>query len=151
MSQLAAQVSKRLFSLDVFRGLTMFLLIAEAPSAKEATAFVLAATASGSGLFPGGKIAASSTSPVSAFSSPPVARMQLAATKLSVARPFRTAPIVPADDGPALEIVFERFLLAGPLADVDQFPGFGRPAFQLFPGLGDPPGAGLLLQRIYCD
>lgn len=30
MSQLAAQVSKRLFSLDVFRGLTMFLLIAEA-------------------------------------------------------------------------------------------------------------------------
>ncbi len=30
MSQLAANVSKRLFSLDVFRGLTMFLLIAEA-------------------------------------------------------------------------------------------------------------------------
>ncbi|MFS4492700.1 acyltransferase family protein [Maribacter sp. 2308TA10-17] len=30
MSQLAAKVSKRLFSLDVFRGLTMFLLIAEA-------------------------------------------------------------------------------------------------------------------------
>ncbi|WP_339710808.1 DUF5009 domain-containing protein [uncultured Kriegella sp.] len=30
MSQLATNVSKRLFSLDVFRGLTMFLLIAEA-------------------------------------------------------------------------------------------------------------------------
>lgn len=30
MSQLAENVSKRLFSLDVFRGLTMFLLIAEA-------------------------------------------------------------------------------------------------------------------------
>ncbi len=30
MSQLAANVSKRLFSLDVFRGLTMFLLVAEA-------------------------------------------------------------------------------------------------------------------------
>ncbi len=30
MAQLAAHVSKRLFSLDVFRGLTMFLLIAEA-------------------------------------------------------------------------------------------------------------------------
>ena len=30
MSQLASNVSKRLFSLDVFRGLTMFLLIAEA-------------------------------------------------------------------------------------------------------------------------
>ncbi len=30
MSQLAAKVSKRLFSLDVFRGLTMFLLVAEA-------------------------------------------------------------------------------------------------------------------------
>jgi len=30
MSQLASDVSKRLFSLDVFRGLTMFLLIAEA-------------------------------------------------------------------------------------------------------------------------
>jgi len=30
MPQLAANVSKRLFSLDVFRGLTMFLLVAEA-------------------------------------------------------------------------------------------------------------------------
>lgn len=30
MTQLAANVSKRLFSLDVFRGLTMFLLVAEA-------------------------------------------------------------------------------------------------------------------------
>ncbi len=30
MAQLAAHVSKRLFSLDVFRGLTMFLLVAEA-------------------------------------------------------------------------------------------------------------------------
>lgn len=30
MSQLASNISKRLFSLDVFRGLTMFLLIAEA-------------------------------------------------------------------------------------------------------------------------
>lgn len=30
MSQLASNVSKRLFSLDVFRGLTMFLLVAEA-------------------------------------------------------------------------------------------------------------------------
>lgn len=30
MSQLAKNVSERLYSLDVFRGLTMFLLIAEA-------------------------------------------------------------------------------------------------------------------------